>query len=154
MTPAMLTATSRNVDDYQFDLPARDLTDSERPPELPGWFEPLVRDSVRLLRYEPGWDSHGAAPIEYATFLSAMRLLGMLAVAAPNAGVPSVVPTALGGLAFEWNTMDATLEIEINAVDNGSLYFESRRRAEEYEKEFRSVEIPLQYIRKLFPQAG
>ncbi|MBI4603644.1 MAG: hypothetical protein HY721_16955 [Planctomycetes bacterium] len=91
---------------------------------LPHTFEQL--DRVRNL--PPGWDSHGAGPVEPAAVAAAKELLSSLVEelqwTGSNARVakPSINPTPSGGVQLEWESGSRCLEVEV-LRDHGARYF-------------------------------
>lgn len=94
----------------------------------PLWLEPLVDALDRALRYaagEPGW-----LQIEDATLEGAVA--GIVRVLDHDTPAPSVTPTPVGGLQFEWHEGGWDLEIEVlpggmidvwgNAVDESAEF--------------------------------
>lgn len=76
-------------------------------PELTSAF----RELWALKSLQENWNSYGSASIAQSALQSAHRLLG---IAGELRSLPdAIVPTARGGVQFEWKTADRELEIEV-----------------------------------------
>ena len=72
-----------------------------------------VHQMIELLELPPGWNSYNAKPIRKENVAFATTLLaGLMREDTP---VPNIVPTAGGGVQFEWHVNGIDLEISIDA---------------------------------------
>jgi hypothetical protein len=84
------------------------------------WLRSALTRMNHLMTLPPGWDGDHAAPLDRDTVKVVWSLLQGLApeVSTP----PTVVPTVSGGLAVEWHTEEAELEIEFRPGGATSVY--------------------------------
>ncbi|MGH7576647.1 MAG: hypothetical protein ACREM1_16175 [Longimicrobiales bacterium] len=108
-------------------------------PDAPDWFWNAVDEIVNLLALPAGWDSYGSPAISKAIAISAMQLLGR--VVSATIPRPDVIPTSAGGIAFEWSTLDHTLEVDILAPGRGHLYHEDLRTRAGDDLEFSDASV-------------
>ena len=101
--------------------------------ELPCWWAGAIQRIGLLLDLPPGWDGHGAEPVDPQKAYYAVEVLQGLA--RPGIPRPSIVPTVLGHLQFEWHINEIDLEIEVKSQVNISVYYEDLRSGEEREYE-------------------
>lgn len=75
------------------------------------WRASVVRSITELLKLPDNWNSYSASSIRYDTAMFAIVVLeNIMAAGTP---IPSVVPTAHGGIQFEWHEHGVDLEIEV-----------------------------------------
>ena len=86
----------------------------------PHWLKPVIERLCGFLYLEPGWDSYGALTIEKSTIMRAVRVLSILMK--DNTPIPQIVPTSKGGVNFEWESENISLEVEI-IPDNSISYY-------------------------------
>lgn len=97
------------------------------------WARGVIRNVERLVTSHSyaDWDAEGASPLD-SNLLPAS--LGVLAeFMTDEAPQPHVVPTQLGGLAFEWHTDNVSLEIEIQPHGQAVVYFRDSVTGEEWD---------------------
>lgn len=100
------------------------------------WFAP-VRNSIReLLSLAADWDSYGASRVEPAFAASATTLLQTMMDA--ETPIPSIVPTASGGVQIEWHVNGIDLEVEVESTSRINVLYEDLRTGFSWETEFTS----------------
>jgi hypothetical protein len=75
------------------------------------WQATVVRSITDLLRLPENWNSYGSQSVRYDTAMFAIVILEN--IMASGTPIPSVVPTALGGIQFEWHENDIDFEIDV-----------------------------------------
>lgn len=95
-----------------------------RTTSVPDWFLDLAVQSFDLLRLPQNWDSYGAPRIEPAAVEDALSLLADLVQV--DMPLPSIVPTAHGGVQVEWHSKEFDFEIEL-AKGQPAEYFTYER---------------------------
>lgn len=85
------------------------------------WFPPIVNDLISLLELEPGWNSHGALPVDIAIVGEGIDAL--LRILHPDTVPPRVFPTPAGGVNFEWATNDFSVELSIDRKEGTVLSY-------------------------------
>lgn len=73
---------------------------------------PVVEQLAELQSLQPNWDSYGAPRVSETAINRALRLLADLQWTGP---LPSIAPTARGGIHFEWGGDDEGVEMNIRA---------------------------------------
>ena len=101
----------------------------------PKWTIEVASNLARLLYLEPNWDSYGAKEIDLKSAIVAIDLL--LRIMEDDTPSPSVVPTNVGGIQYEWHEKGKDLEIEILSSDTISWFFRDLDTAETDEGEQR-----------------
>jgi hypothetical protein len=138
-----MVASLATVDELQESITGRTLvagvrTVATRPEELlvaqvPTWLPNVVTKLAALLDLQSNWDSHGARPISMTTARNALELLLRLRdLCLPS---PNVVPTAQGGIQFEWSRAGLELELELEPRGTMVALFDDSDRAESWERE-------------------
>lgn len=75
------------------------------------WQASVVRSIAELLKLPENWNSYGSKCVRYDTAMFAILVLeNIMAAGTP---LPSVVPTAHGGIQFEWHENDVDFEIDV-----------------------------------------
>jgi hypothetical protein len=105
--------------------------ETAEPPSLPSWVGGTIEAIVSKLLLAPDWDSYGASEVSPEAVEQAIKLL--LNTVCEDTTVPWVVPTSSGGIQLEWHTDEADLEVEVNGVNRGLIYWRSRRDNQEWE---------------------
>jgi hypothetical protein len=114
------------------------------------WLEYVADRCRQFTELTPNWDTYGAPPVSPFTVQAAMTILGRLATA--SLPPPRVVPTAQGGLQFEWRIQERALEVQFNAPTQVSLFFSDESTGEETEVDLRSDLKPFSdVLKKLAP---
>lgn len=98
--------------------------------EPPKWFIPILAEVCTLGELPPNWNSYGAKPIDpYTAAAAATLLLDVLSEYDP---IPAIVPTARGGVMFEWHECGMDLEIDVRsptfvhvAMEDGGVFEET-----------------------------
>lgn len=101
------------------------------PPEQ--WMQTVLDAFNALLGLKPGWNSYGAATIRPEAGETAFELLCDIMRA--RTPVPSIVPTANGGVQIEWHAKGVDLEIEVRSATQVSAYFEHSPSGDCWEKD-------------------
>ena len=78
---------------------------------VPGTFFPVFNKLSDLMSLPANWDSYGGQPVTVTAAVSALRLLVDVQWMGP---LPSVAPTASGGVQFEWGGDDEGVEVNIH----------------------------------------
>ena len=113
----------------------------------------LVGDDVQALKgLEPGWDGGVAPPVSAEIADCGLRTIAKLGI--PEDNLPSVVPTAGGGVQFEWHTQTHHVELEFETPSKYSLYVERRDSDEEpYFSEFGEDVLDVKTARAVLSKA-
>ena len=110
------------------------------------WILPLLQQLCELGSLPANWNSYGARPIrlEVATEVVAF-LLNYLS---PDDPLPSIVPTARGGILLEWHEGGIDLEVDIRSPSWIHVAFEDGENEEEFDHaDFEIVEQKLNCLR-------
>jgi len=100
---------------------------------VPPWMEPTLAAVLHLIKLPPNWDHRGARPVSSGV---AKQGIGLLCRTVPfSAPDPDVVPTATGGLQFEWHQHNVDIELEVRPDHRVHLYWRDRLAAREQEAE-------------------
>lgn len=75
----------------------------------PPWITSVVNRIDYLLTLPEGWDGEGGLPLNLDTAMTAISFL--LEKAQHETPAPQIIPTAQGGLQFEWHIGGSDLEI-------------------------------------------
>lgn len=119
----------------------------------PAWKEPVVLRLVELLQLPERWDSYEARRIQGKAVSSALYLLE--SSAGHHTPMPSIVPTADGGIQLEWHALGVDMELVVSPAEAPQLFFRDRRTAEEWERELGADLGPLSMaLRILAERAG
>lgn len=94
-------------------------------PDAPEWRSEVALKVSELLDLSDNWDSYDAPPIRSETGAFAMQILSMFAT--PETPVPSVVPSPVGGIQFEWHIADLDFEIHVAAPYEVEFLFDDHR---------------------------
>ncbi len=78
---------------------------------LCSWQREAINKVIRLSELQENWDSYGTPPPCLNTINAAIDLIQILKI--EDLPVPEVIPTADGGIQFEWDVMGKELEIEV-----------------------------------------
>lgn len=78
--------------------------------EVPARLWPVVEQLVQLATLPPGWNSYNGRAVTPAAIRAALQLLVELGWGGP---LPTVSPTAPGGVQLEWGSDDYGVELEI-----------------------------------------
>lgn len=103
----------------------------QREDDEPAWLFPTLKAMAGVLALPSNWDSYGARPMDLGAFSTALRTLDR--VMGKDTLAPTVVPTAEGGIQFEWHTHGIDLEIEIPPVGPSYASFQNRQDNTEWE---------------------
>lgn len=106
----MITTETLTSHDYDVRPWASPGTSLYAEVKIPSRFSPLAAEVRGFLDLEADWDSYGARRVQWDAARKAFELLAQLGEDLP---VPSVVPTAAGGLQFEWGGDGDVVEIEV-----------------------------------------
>jgi hypothetical protein len=95
------------------------------------WLEGTLHRLGELSALPPGWDGHRAPPVSPGILQMAGIYLRYWAsfVRIP----PSVVPTAAGGVAFEWHRTGVDLEIEFHDTGEITVFGEEEATGYDFE---------------------
>lgn len=95
------------------------------------WSTTVLREVCGLLDLKSNWDTYGAAPIKRETAMFAIQMLQ--SVMREQTPTPSVVPSSIGGIQFEWHTNALDLEVHVAGPYDADFWFEDRDRGENIE---------------------
>ena len=105
----------------------------------PEWLSPTVEKLSALLALPSNWDSYGARSVDPQIALAALKLLGhVMRIDSPP---PSVVPTSVGGIQFEWHMRGVDLEVAVVSTHDFKVSYEDV--SESWEKELSTDLSPL-----------
>ena len=99
-------------------------------PHTPNWLAPTLCSFAEVLTIPANWDSYGARPIQPGVASSALDSL--FAVMRDSTPLPSVVPTAKGGIQLEWHSRRFDLEVVFQPGENGEVYCEDKDSSTEW----------------------
>ena len=77
------------------------------------------------------WDAEGASALGVNLLPASLSILSEFMT--DQVALPQVVPTQLGGIAFEWHTDRASLEIEVRPSGSNVVYFRDSSTGEEWD---------------------
>jgi len=83
----------------------------------PSWLAVVVQRLQEIGALASNWDGYGAPAPAPEVLVNAFANIGALIPA--DAPAPSIFPTALGGVQFEWTF--GTMHIEIESLPNGAI---------------------------------
>lgn len=101
------------------EVDGRSFMFSNVPLPVPRWFRATAEDVCRVLNLANNWDSYGAPRIDRTLAGTGLGLL--LEVMDPDTPAPTVVPTAEGGIQFEWHS--GGMDVEIELPPDGAVRF-------------------------------
>ncbi len=90
--------------------------------EPPKWLESAIQRIDELAHLPANWDSYGAPAIDMESVMSAFDVVELAMNA--DAMQPSIVPAKHGGIQFEWDKGDSTLEITVDRAGGQAYYSE------------------------------
>jgi hypothetical protein len=100
-------------------------------PTPPDWVVPVLHEICRLGSLPANWNSYGAQPIQPAIAVEAIIFaLNYLVQGDP---LPSVVPTARGGILLEWHEGGVDLEVDIRSPSWFHVALEVEGNQEEFD---------------------
>jgi hypothetical protein len=105
---------------------------------VPWTFFPIFNKLSELVNLPANWDSYGGRPVTVKAAVAALRLLVDLQWPGP---LPSVAPTAPGGVQFEWGGDDEGVEVSIGP--DGTLTVLMDVAGQMHEAEVESLTAPL-----------
>lgn len=91
--------------------------------EPPKWLESAIQRIAELAHLRANWDSYGAPAIDMQSVMSAFDVVELAMNA--DAMQPSIVPAKRGGIQFEWDKGDSTLEITVDRSGGQAYYSEA-----------------------------
>ena len=91
------------------DVPGRGTLIIQYKDNEPAWLWHTLAGVKPLFALGPNWDSYGAAVIDPGVVVYALNFLPR--ILGSDTPTPSVVPTADGGIQFEWHSSGIDLEI-------------------------------------------
>jgi len=106
---------------------------------IPAWLAQTEEEIQAFLRLPENWNSYGARPIAPHTLRAAMELLND--IVRSDTPRPIAIPTAGGGVQFEWHTRGIDLEIEIDAAEQVGVFYADPAADEEWELVLGSEEL-------------
>jgi len=83
-----------------------------RPSREPDWLETATNHIISLSSLQENWDGYGADSPNPKLIGGAIGLLGFIANHS-NVSIPSISPTRIGGVIFEWENDPHEIEVEI-----------------------------------------
>ncbi len=89
------------------------------------WQAQVLQKICQFLELTNGWDSYRGQPLKLETGMFALKILN--GVMRTNTPAPAVVPTADGGVQFEWHENDFDLELYIAAPYDCELFYRDHR---------------------------
>lgn len=131
------TISGRSLQAEVRSAPARgdELLVSQRP----AWLDTAAPKLLTLMALEENWDSYGGRALLPATARQALQLLARLC----DLGLPAprLVPTAPGGVQFEWDVEGVELELELAPGGAMMAIFDDRDRGESWERELAPTDL-------------
>jgi hypothetical protein len=103
----------------------------QREGDEPAWFFPTLNALAKVLALPSNWDSYGGRSTDFRAFSGALHTLDR--VMGKDTTVPTVVPTAEGGIQLEWHTRGIDLEIEIPPTGPPYVSCQNRQDNTEWE---------------------
>lgn len=98
---------------FVFDQPATQPEASVLYTEQVFYYYQAISDLESLTQLPDNWDGHGAQPVDDIAQEAATRMLRRLMVhGVPR---PDILPTSNGGVAFEWESKQISLSLEIES---------------------------------------
>ncbi len=99
--------------------------------ELPAWIAPVAAAIERVACLPDNWNSYVALRLQEQAACNGLMLLSRMM--SDNTPVPSVHPTADGGIQFEWNTPRMAIEVEVTPEGKALALVEDLSSGEEWE---------------------
>ncbi len=128
------------------DVPHRGTLIVQYKDNEPPWLWRTLAAVKPLFALEPNWDSYGASVVEPGGVVQGLNFLGkILEVDTP---APAVVPTAEGGIQFEWHA--SGIDLEITFGPSGQIEVDCRdiTSGEEWFGEGKEVDDDLERLRE------
>jgi hypothetical protein len=88
------------------------------------WQTRVVPALLKYAQLPIGWDGYSGRPMRLDTGFFALQVLD--AVMRSRTPLPQVVPTAVGGVQFEWHERGIDLELHITAPYECEIWFEDQ----------------------------
>lgn len=88
--------------------------------EPPKWLESAIQRIAVLAHLPANWDSYGAATIEMESVVAAFDVVELAMNA--DATAPTIVAAKHGGIQFEWDKGDSSLEITVDRTGGDAYY--------------------------------
>jgi hypothetical protein len=158
-----MAASVVTIDDLQETITGKSLraevySASAQPSELlvaqrPTWLNTAASSLAAFVELPRNWNSYGARKISFATVRDALQLLARLW----DLGLPAprIVPTAQGGVQFEWDVAGVELELELEPGGGMLAVFDDSDRAESWERELPPSDLlPVGAALRRIAQAG
>ncbi len=98
-----------------------------------GWRRKLAETLDRLQLLQSNWNSYAAKPVDPAVLSAAEDLLRRLSFL--DLLMPTIVPTAEGGVQIEWHDRGVDLEIELLSPEKYRLSFDDLASGQEEDVE-------------------
>lgn len=112
VAPSQLYVTTfEESDSFYPSVSATTLTDEVSAFGLSPWQRQAINKVIRLSELQENWDSYGTPAPCPETINKAIVLIRNLPI--EDLPVPEVIPTAGGGVQFEWDGITKELEIEV-----------------------------------------
>jgi hypothetical protein len=89
------------------------------------WQQTVLHEVCGILDLKDGWDTYSAKRVSPQTGIFALQVLD--AVMRDRSPIPSVVPTPIGGIQFEWHLENLDIEIHVEEPYSIDVLFEDRR---------------------------
>ena len=103
----------------------------------PDWIVPVLHGICELGSLAPNWNSYGAQPIQPA--IAGEAIIIALYYLTQGDPLPSVVPTARGGILLEWHEGGVDLEVDIRSPS----WFHVAVEVDGHEEEFDHANVEL-----------
>lgn len=94
-------------------------------PTQSAWEEEISAKLAKLRQFPIGWDGYNSPPMRYDVGVFALTVLK--SVMQPQTPLPQVVPSAAGGVQFEWHQKGIDLEVNFVAPYECELWLEDHQ---------------------------
>ena len=101
---------------------------------LPRWVIPATDRLTHLSKLQQNWDSYGASPVSTQAITFAIQVMNE--IMAERTPLPTIVPTADGGVQLEWHLAGIDLEVEVSSEGILSVLYEDAADQQPWEEEF------------------
>lgn len=91
------------------------------------WEVEAVHRLLQFAYLPEGWDGYGGTPLKLDVGFFALNVINN--VMRPLTPMPQFVPTASGGVQFEWHEKGIDLEFHITGPYDAEMWFQDRRSA-------------------------
>ena len=105
----------------------------EQGPPVPVWQGYAIDRLRQIIALEPNWNSYGSRQVSERLANVALQILE--SVMRDTTPRPSILPTPMGHIQFEWHIHGIDLEVEVVSPILLRVFFEDQRTGQEWERD-------------------